>query len=489
MFCIIKNRLLATLGLILLLCIHINAEKKIYTLYDILSYNKKTNDYRVVMDDSIINELNHKIFTTNLYPQIRLNANLPNYEKSISLTSQYDGTYKYRSRTYANSEVNLQVSQLIPWTGGTMSFTTGINRLDNLTNENKTFSYYYNIGQITIKQNVFSYNSYKWAKKQDEANKIIERIQHQQSLEKINYKLVECFFNLLMAQRRQELNKQNLILSKEIYDHAKLLFKEERLSEPDFIDTEIEYLKEKMQNNNLEIKFAQDEFNKILQLHTTDNPIAEFDDTTMVFNPLSFDINEIAEKSVEYNYSIIQDSKELDQIIQIKKIKEECSPSVTLELGGGFNSQFEKFRNAYDNKLDSRQIALTLTVPIYDGGKGKAKIAISKYQLSRIKNQYNIDRDDAKNGYIKDLLNINLIIEAINNYKNTLGLIDNQMKLIKYKIDGDRLNVEQYLRVKSEKMKAFVNYYELIKEYYMYIFKYRSLALYDLRSNKSLLAR
>ncbi len=49
-----------------------------------------------------------------------------------------------------------------------------------------------------------------------------------------------------------------------------------------------------------------------------------------------------------------------------------------------------------------------------------------------------------------------------------------------------RLNSDQYLRIKSSELKASNEYFVYIQEFYLLIFKYRYLALYDILRDKDL---
>lgn len=65
-----------------------------------------------------------------------------------------------------------------------------------------------------------------------------------------------------------------------------------------------------------------------------------------------------------------------------------------------------------------------------------------------------------------------------------MKLIKQQIAIIELKIEKGRLDIEQYLRIKTEYTKCFVEYYHMLSKYYSYIYKYRSLALYDISTNK-----
>lgn len=58
--------------------------------------------------------------------------------------------------------------------------------------------------------------------------------------------------------------------------------------------------------------------------------------------------------------------------------------------------------------------------------------------------------------------------------------------LVKQQVNMGRLNSDQYLRIKSSELKASNEYFVYIQEFYLLIFKYRYLALYDILRDKDL---
>ena len=460
------------------------AQDKSITLEDVLAKVESTYDYENIRYDSLLNLTNHLIFDTNVLPKIDLSSKMPNYEKSISMVSQYDGSYNYKSRTYATSELVFNVKQLIPMTGGTLSFTSGLNRLDNLTNSNnKTYGYYYNIGNFSYKQSLFAFNEYKWTKRQDEISKTIENVQYYQNIESIKLKIIQSFFNLLLEQRKIELTQQNLELSSRIYNKALLLLDHHRITSTDLIDAKIEYLKEKSTNNSLAYNKALNDFNTLLNLSSMERKVV-FNDTIETYEYVDFNMGKVLQRAIEFNYSLIKNQKELYQFIEIKKAIAGIKPKIQLELGFGYNSQFEKFEDAYDDKINSKLISLTLSVPIYNGGLNRYKKKIAVIKLDKLRAEYQTDIKQAWNTYLDDLANMKFIIAEMNRYKITLKLIKQQIAIIELKIEKGRLDIEQYLRIKTEYTKCFVEYYHMLSKYYSYIYKYRSLALYDISTNK-----
>lgn len=464
----------------------VNADIWIYSLEEALSYANQAGANEIRVIDSEINRMKHEIFKGNIYPDISLSAQLPEYDKSISLVSQYDGSYRYLQRALATSSVNLNVSQLIPFTGGTFKYSIGLDRLDNLTPGKRSYGYYLNLSRISYSQNIFGYNQYKWAKRLDKQEQVVESIKSRQQLEKIRYDIVDAFFNLLIQQYYKQLNEETLGLSRYVFNKAKLLYLEKRISETDFLDTEIEYLRDSLNTNNDQIDKARQSFRALLRLPEQITPSAQFDDRSKTFASLTLDTRIIVDRVMKYNYDEDFNLKNLQLDIELKKAQTEKSPTLQLNLSGGYNSQFQNFNEILKDELSSYKVSISFSVPIYNGKILSNKCRMVVAQKERLREQTELDKTSTRNDILGELADFNTTVNAINSYGSTLNLMRKQVENVKLRLDYGRINVEQYVRLKNQYNQTVINYITQIRKYYIYIYKYRYLSLYDIESNTTL---
>ena len=458
-----------------------------YTLGEALSRIENTNEYVEEMRENSIRQLAHKAFHSQVLPQIGIQASLPSYEKTISMISQYDGSYIYRSRTYANSELSLSVRQLVPFTGGWLTFKSSLSRLDNLNNSAKTYAYYYNIGKLSYKQAIGGYNEYKWLKRKDEADKVLENIQHRQNIEKIKYQIVDAFFSLLCAQKRIELTQQNYELAKLVYNRAESLYQQNRISKTDLLEVEVDLFKEKNAiQNRKALQDAQNNLKLIMRLNDSRNLIVAFSENDFPSFFQSFDKEKILENVLKYNVDLVKKSESLSQQMIVQKQKSTMSPSVEIEVGGGINSQFQNFTDAYKDKLESSLISLSISMPIYDGKISSFKLKMEKLRMELLDDKYKASKERYIQSIMSELAYISQLAGIISNQRKTLDLLKQEKMLVKQQVNIGRINSDQYLRIKSSELKANNEYFAYIQEFYLLVFKYRYLALYDILKDKNL---
>ena len=109
----------------------------------------------------------YKSFLADYKPQINLDAQLPNLNRSIASITLPDGTDAFINRSLMSSRLGLQLSQQITATGGTVFASTNLERIDIFKTDNNPSSQSYLSAPISVGfiQPLFAYNQLKWNKK------------------------------------------------------------------------------------------------------------------------------------------------------------------------------------------------------------------------------------------------------------------------------------------------------------------------------------
>ena len=68
-------------------------------------------------------------------------------------------------------------------------------------------------------------------------------------------------------------------------------------------------------------------------------------------------------------------------------------PSVQIEVGGGLNSHFKNFTDAYKYKLESNLISLSISMPLYDGKISSYKLKMEKLRMELLNDKYRVSKD------------------------------------------------------------------------------------------------
>src|SRR5687767_12227014 len=79
------------------------------------------------------------VYKSNLRPQVSFYGNIPAYSKQYIPVTQPDGTISYQPVKQNTSNLGFSLTQQLPFSGGTVSVNTNLNRFDDL--QGKTHQY------------------------------------------------------------------------------------------------------------------------------------------------------------------------------------------------------------------------------------------------------------------------------------------------------------------------------------------------------------
>lgn len=468
--------------LISLLCLNQHfVRAQCYSIYDLLSLGHHTNNAQISSIEKQINEFDNKLFKIQVLPQIQMSATLPCLTNSISPIVISDGSEKFVNRFYMTSALSLGVSQLVPFTGGTLSLTSELVRLDNFAPQ-RTKSYNLNIFNLSYSQSISSFNPYKWEKKSIyKQNEIFSKSQLQK-VENNNLMIVELFFDLLIAQKREELNTILAENAKLIHEKAKALFSQGRMSQVDYMDTVLGLLQFRNSTAHLEtIKHQNNLISKLKLENVSPTVYFNYDDIDDI--TISFDIDEVLDRVVRYS---IQHEHELDKIeedMEIQKIKSSRLPSISISLGGGYNSHNEDFRKLSISPSRNFSAIVSVEIPILTWGENRIllKRAEESIKISELNYRNNIDDLVSSSRY--ELTSLPLLLESIIISKTTLTVLYSQLHELTSQYDAGRISYTRIHDLQSEIIQEELSRLLNIKKLYTIQYKYRAMSLYDVLHN------
>ncbi len=145
-------------------------------------------------------------FRAGYLPNVKLDATLPNFNRTIDPITQSDGSETYRERTLARYSTNLSLTQRIGLTGGEVFLSSGLQRLDNYFTDTTTRQFLSTPVNIGFRQPIFGHNPYKWDKQIEPLRYEESKRAYLEDTERIAITAVNHFFNLLMAQIEREIH-------------------------------------------------------------------------------------------------------------------------------------------------------------------------------------------------------------------------------------------------------------------------------------------
>ncbi len=425
----------------------------------------------------------YRTYKANYMPMLNLNANIPNFSRSIDKITLNDGSDIFIKRDLANSSLNMSLTQKIGFTGGQLFLNTNINRLDMFGDSTVT-SYLTTPINIGFAQPIFGYNSYKWDReiaplKYEEAKR-----KYLEDIEQISITATNYFFDMLLAQIKTKIEQINKANNDTLYKIAKGRYNLGTIAENDLLQLELSLLTSNANLENEKLNLKMKRFKLKSYLRIKDNEIIELIPPTKTIN-LIVDVQKaIAEAKNNSSDFIVFQRKILDEKRKVNQAKLENRFSANLYAVYGLTQKAGEWREAYKSPLDQEQLRFGIQVPILDWGlaKGKIKMAESNQELVKTSvEQQKIDFD--QNIFLKvmkcNLQKNQLLIAAKSDTVAQKRYYVAKQRYLIGKISITELNIAQ-----TEKDRARKNYISSLWNYWVNYFQIRKLTLYNFLNDK-----
>lgn len=387
---------------------------------------EKSYSYKITENEYRIQKIQNEFFHKSLLPKANLDFSFP-YQRSISDVTQPDGTIKFLERNYLNSNVILNVSQAIPFTGGTISLSNSLNYSRDFNNNYTNFSS--NWVSLSFQQPINGYNGYKWNRKINHLIKKKDSIEYSKNIIRLKYEIAKAYIDAENTQRKSVLLKENINKFEALLNEFDEKYKHGRAIKTDVeqIELTLAKLKGYLKANSVEYESLLNQLKRKANVEFQDSiTLKSVEDTDY-----TVDKEELIKKMEEKGFNIEWKINELQADANLEKIKKEGSISLNLQAGIGLNSSANEFSQLFNTPRQTQFITLGIKVPILDWGISKDKTQIAFIERENIK--YKLEQERSKN--------IQIIEEIVNYYWS----LKYQIQSLKQQIDlSDKLTNDYY---------------------------------------------
>lgn len=429
----------------------------------------------------------YKSFLADYKPQINLDAQLPNLNRSISSITLPDGTDAFINRSLMSSSLGLQLSQQVTSTGGTVFASTNLERIDIFKTSNNPSNQSYLSAPISIGfiQPLFAYNQLKWNKKIEPLRYSERTKEYAEEMEGVAFEAANLFFEVLIAQLNLEAAQQDKVNADTLFAISKGRFEVGKIAETELLQIELQSL-------NSDANVAQAGLNvttntERLRNHLGIKEAVLFKLETPTDIPTFLVESEKALKFARMNRSnsVNFDRRLLEAEGEVERSNRE---RFNINIFGrfGLTQTANNFGDAFRDLLDQEVVRVGVNMPIADWGKTQAnkEIAVSNLELTKVsveQERVNFERD--------------ILIRV-----QQFDLVRNQVSLAKraYEASIKRENItrKRYLIAKigitelniaiSEKEQARQSYVQALQNFWLAYYELRTLTLYDFAEDRSL---
>ena len=195
-----------------------------------------------------------RAYKANYLPALTLTSN-PNLNRAINSVTMSDGNVRFVEQNLLTSDLSLQLTQQIPWTGGTVSLETSLQRVDLFSEGSASWKSI--PANISYSQSLFGYNAQKWERRIEPLRYEEAQKSYLETMELVAARAVDLFFALASAQSNYETACQNYAYADTLYQFARGRYEIGTITESEMLQLEINRLSE--ETNRLDARIEMEE--------------------------------------------------------------------------------------------------------------------------------------------------------------------------------------------------------------------------------------
>ncbi len=424
-------------------------------------------------------------FSAGYLPSLSLTGTTPNYTRSIVGVIQPDGTTKYLPLQQTDAGLNATVSQRIPWTNTTLSFSSGLNQT-KVTGVNGFQSWSSTPFTIGITQPLFRSNSQRWdIKEQDLRIESSER-KYLETREDAAIAATNAFFDLYAAGANLRNAQANLRINDTLFSLNKGRLEIGKIGENDLLQSELALLRARASLSDAQLAYDR----ALAQFRITLNlPPGTPVELTVTADVPRFDADTTA--AVQWartNSSTINDvvASEVRADRSVSEAKWNGGAGATVSASYGYNgrSTGTSASDAYRNLLDAQRLTMSISVPIWQWGAHSNNVAAARSDREATRANAEVSRAQVDMNARFAALQLTQARAGLEIAAKADTVASKRFEVAYNRYGIGKISVDNLYLAQSEKDQALVSYAQALRAYWTAYYQLRKLTLYDFETGR-----
>ena len=432
----------------------------------------------------IVNYWQFRTYKAQFLPSLNLQGSLGNYNRSlVSLQDAQTGEIGYLENNTLSNSLGLSIDQNIPFTGGSVSVITSLNRLDQFSPTDK-ITYNSQPVRITLSQPINAYNSLKWEKKIEPKKFELAKRNYLNTMEGITVTAVTYFFDLLLAQRRVEIARESHRNTGQLYNIARQRFEIGSITRDELQQLELKLLNDSLAigDHQLSEKTAMQRLRNFLGY----NESVEIQLQQPPQNPnITLDFHEVM--NMVYLNSPDNLKNEINSLSAqeaIAQAKANSGLKASLYAQFGLNQVGDDLGVAYKSPLDQEILGLSLSLPIMDWGLGRGKVKVAKSQAQVVESQIEQAENQLRENITLQVLRFNQQGGQCNVSQKADQVGQSRYATTKERFLNGTIGVTELNNAQTEMDNAQLRYLQDLSNYWIYYYNIQKATLFNFITNE-----
>jgi len=425
-----------------------------------------------------------RTFKSNYQPQLSLSGILPGYSKTTQQVLQPDGTIIFQPVHNDNSSLQLDFSQSITATGGTVYGTTSMQRFYDFDRHNELYNGVpYALG---YSQPLFQFNQLRWDKKIEPLKFNESKQAYIESQEQISITVTGYFFDLLLAQVNLQIAEANFTNTQKILSIANVKFELGKVSKNEILQLQLERL-----NAQKAVGTAKRDMEiATLNLRTytgTEGQAKIALELPGALIDMSVSADKVLTEAFENRSDAIAFMRRIAESKRdVAKAKGQSGLIATLTANIGFSNTARNVPDVYRSPQNQQLLQLQFAIPVLDWGRSKSRVKTA--QANEQFTQYAVEQD--KQTFKQQIVTQ---VTLFNMMKNQLVFTAQADSIAseKYKIARERyvlgdLSITDLSIAFQENDQAKRDYVASLRDFWGAYYQLRYLSLYDFEKKEKI---
>ena len=426
--------------------------------------------------------LSYRSYKASMLPTLSLSSS-PSLNRSTNYVTLPDGSELFARSNSMRNNVSLDLSQNVWFTGGTISLSSNLSRLDQL-GENPTHSYYSQPLQLSFSQSLNGYNSFKWSRKTEPIEYRRARKQYAETMELVASQAAMVFFNLVSAQTELEIAQLNHAATDTLYTYGLGRYNIGTITENELLQLELNKLNSETSIMSSQMSFddAVDQLRNFLNL-TSDTQIEVV--TTDSIPHFTVPLDQAMELARQNSPDI--ESLELSRLNSESNLayaKSQAGFKASIYMRLGLAQTADELPESFRNLNDEQSVSVSISIPILDWGRarGRVKIAQNNLELTRM----HIEQNEVsfEKMVIRTVSQFNMQERQVDIARRTMQTAQHRYEVARHLYVSGNSTILDLNSAITAKDSAYRGYVSALSRYWQLYYTIRSLTAFDFNNNE-----
>ena len=418
-------------------------------------------------------------YRAQLLPSLSLNAGLFNFNRSLVQLQDYNtGAISYRANYNMNNDVSLNFRQNIPWTGGTVSLSTSLQRLDQYSPARLT-TYYAQPVYLTYTQSLWGFNQFKWSKETEPKQYEIAKRQYIENMEQLSQTTISLFWSCVSSKENYERALKSFEEGKRLFEAGQTRFAMGTITRDQLMQIEVRVLNDSLNLSNSRVNLRTT-MNRLCsyigyQENTELNLIIDYE-----IPDVTLDYNDVLERALQNSsFRLRQEVQYVQADENVARAKANRGLSASLNTRFGMSGSADKFNETFVQLQEQEQVGISLSIPIIDWGLARGRVRMAQAQALTTRNSLEQAMIDKRQNLLTQVMQFNNQRSQCEIAARAAQLAEDSYQLALQNFGSGTMTMTQLDQLKEKRDNALSSYVNNVASFWNYYFQIRQTTLYD----------